>query len=162
VSSVTTFNTNKQYIYIYINRQTQGEFFFRTALHYTQTRHEIRMPTLDELVTARLYDTKNITPETYESLILETPAAFSNNTSSNVSSANTGSTIRQSTQGTISKLHVLNWSTDNNDDNVEASRRGLFSTYGGEFNRGNIILLRDINVHGEQRLNGDMLHVVVP
>ena len=120
------------------------------------------MSTLDEFVTARLYDAKNITPETYESLELDVPIGFQSRSNSSKNSSNTSNIIGQTSQGTISKLHVLNWSTDSNDNNDEGNRRGLFWTYGGEYNRGNIILLRDINIHGEQRLNGDMLHIIVP
>ena len=121
----------------------------------------MQISTLDEVSIARLYDTKNFSPETYERLLLDAPLLvttkqdesgklFVNKLRNNL--------VGQTSQGSFSKLHVLKWDEEANEEH----RRGLFWTYGGEYNRGNIIQLRDVNVYGESRLRGDVLHVVVP
>ena len=121
----------------------------------------MQISTLDEVSIARLYDTKNFSPETYERLLLDAPLLltakqdesgklFLNKLGNNL--------VGQNSQGSFSKLHVLKWDEEANEEH----RRGLFWTYGGEYNRGNIIQLRDVNVYGESRLRGDILHIVVP
>ena len=72
----------------------------------------MQISTLDEVSIARLYDTKSFSPETYERLLLDAPLFLTTkqNESGKLFTNKLGNNlVGQTSQGSFSKLHVLNW-----------------------------------------------------